>query len=147
MNTRAMFSRGIILLMAVAASCATTGAETGVPPEVTVSVINFAPSTDIGITTEVNFSVTNLTDRELTGLTLVVTANPSNGVDLPYEEKAIDRIVPGGSWNPGPFVVRGRHAGSTAVFFTVMRDGVRLARDYTLVQVGNDDDGFIFVPF
>ncbi len=147
MNAKTMLRWGIVLLVAVAASCATTGAQTGVPPEVEVSVVNFAPSTDIGMTTEVNFSVVNLTDRELTGLTLVVTSNPSNGVDLPYEEKAIDRIVPGGSWNPGPFVVRGRHAGSTAVFFTVMRDGVRLARDYALVHVGNDNDGFIFVPF
>lgn len=147
MNAKSMLTWGIVLLMAVAASCATTGAEPGVPSEVKVSVINFAPSTDIGMTTEVNFSVINLTDRELTGLTLVVTSNPSNGVDLPYEEKAIDRILPGGSWSPGPFVVRGRHSGSTAVFFTVMRDGVRLARDYTLVQVGSDNDGFLFAPF
>jgi hypothetical protein len=147
MKTRSRFLWGVLILAALAASCATTGGQAGVPPEVKVSVINFAPSTEIGLTTEVNFSVVNLTDRELTGLTLVVTANPSNGVDLPYEEKAIDRIAPGGSWNPGPFVVRGRHTGSTAVFFTVMRDGVRLARDYTLVQVGADDRGFIFVPF
>lgn len=136
---------GALMLAAVAASCATTGGPAGVPPEVKVSVINFAPSTEVGGVAEINFSVANLTDRELTGLTLTIRLNPSNGVDVPYEEMAIGRIAPRGSWNPGPFVVRGRHPGSTAVFFVVSRDGIELARDYALVGIA--PGGSIWWPY
>ncbi len=140
MNTKTIAGLTAAVFMVAMASCATGGARTAaVPPEVKVSVINFAPSAGIGTTTEINFSVVNLTDRELTGLTLTISLNPSNGVEVPYREMAIDRIPPRGSWNPGPFVVRGREPGTTAVFFTVTRDGVSLARDYALVGVSPDE--------
>jgi hypothetical protein len=140
MNTKTIVGLVAAFLTVVAASCATPGTGmNAVPPEVKVSVINFAPSTGIGTTTEINFSVANLSDRELTGLTLTITTNPSDGVDLPYREMVIDRIVPRGTWNPGAFVVRGRHPGTTAVFFTVTRDGAFLAKDYALVSVSPDE--------
>jgi hypothetical protein len=140
MNAKTLLGWGVAVLTLAAASCAAVGGPTSaVPPEVKVTVVNFAPSTDVGISTEINFSVTNLTDRELTGLTLTIKTNPANGVDLPYCEMAIDRIDPRGTWNPGPFSVRGRLSGTTAVFFIVSRDGVPLAKDYALVGVSPDD--------
>jgi hypothetical protein len=140
MNAKTLFGWGVVFLMAVTASCATGGAGmSAVPPEVKVTVVNFMESTDIGITTQIYFSVANLTDRELTGLTLTIATNPSDGVDVPYREMAIDPIAPNGTWNPGPFVVRGRQPGTTAVFFIVSRDGVRLAKDYALVGVSPDE--------
>jgi hypothetical protein len=140
MNTKTIISLAAVLLTVGIVSCATTGGMTvSTPPEVRVAVVNFAPTTEVGITTEINFSVANLTDQELTGLTLTIATNPSDGLDVPYREMAIDRIAPHGTWSPGPFVVRGRHPGSTAVFFNVTRDGTVLAKDYALVGVGTDD--------
>ena len=143
MNRRTLIVLAAALVMAAGVSCATISTPTASgPPEVKVSVIDFYPTTQVGDIAEINFSVTNLTDRELTGLTLTVSLNPSNGVDVPYYEKAIDRIVPGGSWNPGRFVVRARHSGTTSVFFYVRRGDVILARDYALVNVAPGDTPF-----
>lgn len=127
-----------MLAFLAAGSCTTVGdrgvAET---PAVRVALVNFVSSTDIGITTEIHFSIVNATDQELRGLTLTVETNPSNGVDVPFDEKIIDRIPPHGSWAPDePFLVRGRRPGETAVFFIVAKDGIVLAKDYTLISVG-----------
>jgi hypothetical protein len=140
MKAKVFLSLFAAAAMAVVSSCATTGNGAAVtPPEVKVAVVNFMPTVEYGCTTEINYSVVNLTDHELTGLTLTVHLNPSNGLEVPYREMTIDRINPHGSWNPGPFVVRGRMPGSTAVFFIVSRDGEFLARDYSLVGVGPND--------
>jgi hypothetical protein len=140
MNAKYLFALGAVLLTVVGASCATSPILTAAgPPEVKVAVVNFMPTVDFGGATEINFSVANLTGREMTGLTLLISLNPSNGLEVPYYEKTIDRIEPGASWNPGPFMVRGRVPGTTSVFFTVIKDGVVIGRDYALVGVGPDD--------
>jgi hypothetical protein len=140
MKEKALLLLLVAAAMVALASCATTGdGAAAVPPEVKVSVVNFMPTADYGCTTEINYSVTNLTDHEMTGLDLTIRLNPSNGLDVPYREMAIDRIEPHGSWNPGPFVVRGRVPGPTSVFFIVSRNGEFLARDYALVGVGPND--------
>jgi len=140
MNAKTLLAAGAALMLAATGACATSGTRTDTgSSEVMVKVVNFMPSADFGGTTEINFSVTNLTDREIGGLTLRISLNPSNGLDVPYREMTIDRIEPRGSWNPGPFVVRGRMPGTTSVFFIVSRDGAVLARDYALVGVGPND--------
>jgi hypothetical protein len=127
-----------MLVFLAAGSCATVGDRGAAElPGVRVALVNFVSSTDIGITTEIHFSVVNETDQELKDLTLTVETNPSNGVDVPFSEKIIDRIPPHGSWAPDePFLVRGRRPGETAVFFIVAKDGITLAKDYTLISVG-----------
>ena len=140
MNAKTLLAAGVVLMLVVTGACATSGTRTDTgSSEVAVNVVNFMPSADFGGTTEINFSVTNLTDQEISGLTLSISLNPTNGLEVPYHEMAIGRIEPRGSWNPGPFVVRGRRPGTTSVFFIVSRDGVVLARDYALVSVGPDD--------
>lgn len=134
-----------LALIALGASCATTGYwGTTNPPIARVKVFNFNESTQVGITTELDFSITNVTDQDLTGLTLTITQNPSDGLELPFKEMTIDRIPAHGTWTPAePFLVRGRLAGSSAVFFTVTKDGAYLAKDYALVNVGTEGDDFI----
>lgn len=110
------------------------------PPIVRVEVVNFAAHTSIGITTAVYFSVINVTDQELFDLTLEVSVNPINGVEVPFNSMVIERIPPGGSWKPPEtFRIRGRRAGTTSVFFIVKKDGQVLAKDYVLVDVPPDD--------
>jgi photosystem II stability/assembly factor-like uncharacterized protein len=132
----------LLAIGAAAASCATGGTwGTTNPPVVVVNVTNFSSTTDIGIGTEISFSVRNVTDRDLTDLTLTVTTNPSNGVVVPFREMTIDRIEAGRTWTPRqPFLVRGKHAGQTAVFFTVSRNGEFLAKDYAIISVAPDEE-------
>jgi hypothetical protein len=128
--------KGLILvgLFAVLASCATAG-----PSVVVVKVDNFAEQTEVGMATEIYFSVANVTDQELKNLTLTVTTNPSDSIDLPFKELAIDRIGPNSTWSPAqPFLITGRHAGPASIFFTVTQDGKFLAKDYALIGVGAD---------
>jgi hypothetical protein len=134
----------VLALIALGASCATTSYwGTTNPPIARVKVFNFDESIQIGMTTEINFSITNATDQDLTGLTLAITQNPSDGLELPFTEMTIDRIPAHGTWTPTtPFLVRGKTAGSSAIFFTVTKDGAYLAKDYALVNVGADDDEF-----
>jgi hypothetical protein len=140
MRTRIFFLLIVMCVGVMAASCASLNNwGTTDPPIARVNVINFAPSTDIGITTEINFSVANVTDQDLTGLTLTITTNPSDGLELPYREKTIDRISAHGTWNPGPYIVRGRKSGTTSVFFMVSKDGTFLAKDYSLVNVAPEE--------
>ncbi len=152
MNMRVIASAaGLLSSLLLVASCATTGSwATTDPPIARLNVVNFAESTDIGIATEIDFSITNVTDQDLTGLTLTVTQNPANNLELPFTETTIDRIPAHGSWAPSPpftvrsepFMYRGQTPGPTVVFFTLTQNGKFLAKDYALVDVssGGDDD-------
>jgi uncharacterized membrane protein len=130
-----------LALIALGASCATmSNWGTTNPPVARVTVVNFDESTEIGIATEIYFSIANVTDQDLTGLTLTVTQNPSDGLKLPFSEMTIDRIPAHGSWTlDKAFMVTGEKAGSSAVFFTVSKNGEYLAKDYAMVHVGTDE--------
>jgi hypothetical protein len=143
MNTRKVIpALTVMAVLILAASCATlSNWGTTDPPIARVKVFNFSEYTDIGITTEISFSVTNVTDQDLTGLTLAVTQNPSNGLKLPFTEMTIERIPAHGTWKPDKaFLVTGKKAGSTVVFFTVTKGGEFLAKDYGTVNVSPDED-------
>jgi hypothetical protein len=133
-------SLGAVLLLA--ASCATLGYwGTTNPPIARLTVTNFDENIELYSSMGIDFSVRNVTDQDLTGLTLTVTQNPSNGLKLPYTEMTIDRIPAHGSWAPAnPFVVEGREAGPSVVFFTVTKDGKFLAKDYTMINVSRGED-------
>ncbi len=149
MNTK-KFAVGVSFLavLLLVAACATTSDwGTTNPPIARVKIFDFDQSVDLFASTQIDFSVTNVTDQDLTGLTLTVTQNPSNGLRIPITEMTIDRIPAHGSWAPStPLTVIGHEAGSSTIFLTVTKDGQFLAKDYAMIGVstGDDDDRFMF---
>ncbi len=149
MNTRKIaVGMSLVAALLLVASCATMGDwGTTNPPIARLKVVNFTENTAVRVGTEIDFSITNVTDQDLTGLTLTVTQNPSDGVYLPFTEMTIDRIPAHGSWAPNPpFVVSGRSQGPAVVFFTLTQNGKFLAKDYAMVGVTlneDNDEGFM----
>jgi hypothetical protein len=134
-------SASILAAFFFIASCASLDTwGTTDPPVVRVNVVNPLSTTSLGLPTTVYFSVVNVTDEALTDLTLDVSLNPINGVDVPFRSVVIDRIEPRGSWKPDErFSVRGRRPGTTAVYFVVTKDGEFLAKNYCLITVAPGD--------
>ena len=101
-----------------------------------VEVTEYTNYVDVGSDAPIDISVTNLTNQELKGLTLNVSADAQDEINLPSTQIPIDRIAPNGVWRPAaPFIVQGIYSGEASVFFTLKQNGKYLSTDYTIVEI------------